>query len=206
MSKDNPQAEGEVGHENVGASDWQTRKPGGPPPITPFGNPSELRTEDALAKSDEELRRLAVARLAEHLDIGSSLVTHCEEMAQVKRGDRLGPLYAAARLMRANAQVAKALAQVALLESRHRSIVERVQSPDPKTAELNCSLQSRGEGASEEEQSETNLKVWRRLQEIVVEAIRFRAGESGARDVLGDLIRFEEEKLAHIRSERVRPS
>jgi hypothetical protein len=129
---DNAQAAGEVGPESVGASDLQPRNPGGP-----SGNPSELRTEDALAKSDEELRRMAVARLAEHLDIGSSLVTRCEELAQVHRGDRLGPLYAAARLMNANARVALALAQVGQVESRRRSIVERIQPPDPKIAELN---------------------------------------------------------------------
>lgn len=104
---------------------------------------SALRTESALEKSDEELRRLAVARLAEHLDIGSSLVARCEELAHASRGDRLGPLHAAARLMRANALVAQALANVAQVERRRRTIVEHIQPPGFKFADLNSTLENR---------------------------------------------------------------
>ena len=196
MSMDNPQAEGQVGPESVGASDLQPRNPGGPPPNTPSGNPSELRTEDALAKSDEELRRMAVARLAEHLDIGSSLITRCEELAQVHRGDRLGPLYAAARLMNANARVALALAQVGQVESRCRSIVERIQPPDPKTAELNSQLQQ------EEGGSECRLKVYRRMSELVDQSIRARTGETQEHDRIAELIKHELETLAGIKQQQ----
>jgi len=221
MAMEKAHAAGQSGTARVGASDLQesSRPPdasGAPesddPPETgapapPSDAPADLCTEDALAKSDEELRRLAVARLSEHLDIGSSLVTRCEELASVHRGDRIGPIYAAARLMRANAQVAKALAQVALLETRHRSIVERIQRAVPKPGELNCSSQNRGEeGESEEQAAEGNLKVWHRLQQIVEETIRFRQGESDGQDVLTELIQREEQTLARIRAERRRPA
>lgn len=99
--------------------------------------------------SDEELRRLAVSRLADHLEIGISLAGHCEMLAGKTTGDRLGPVYAAARLMRANAAVAEALANLAQIERRRRSIVERIQSPDPKQAELNSRLQQEKSAAEE---------------------------------------------------------
>ncbi len=86
---------------------------------------------------DDDLRRLAVERLAEHLDMGAALIGRCEDLASASRGDRLGPLYAAARLLRANAHVASALAQVAQVERRHRSFVQRIQPPGPTAEELN---------------------------------------------------------------------
>lgn len=94
-------------------------------------------------ETDDELRRLAGKRLAQHLELGAILVAHCEKLALTAQGDRLGPLYAAARLMRANAQVADTLAHVALVERRRRSIVERIQSPGPETSELNSILQEK---------------------------------------------------------------
>src|SRR6185295_17862881 len=73
-------------------------------------------------------------RLAEHLRIGAALVERCQQLAAGRRGDRLGPMHAAARLLQANAKVADALAHVARIERRHRSIVERIQPVrvDPK--------------------------------------------------------------------------
>ncbi|MGZ5937797.1 MAG: hypothetical protein ACXWLK_10425 [Rhizomicrobium sp.] len=85
---------------------------------------------------DDALRRLAVERLADHLDIGASLIERCETLAFAQRGDRLGPIYAAARLMRAQAHVADALAHVAQVERRRRSIVERIQPVPPKPGDL----------------------------------------------------------------------
>ena len=120
MKKENPQAARTGGQTSAVVPEEQ--------------NP---RTEDATGKSDEELRHFAVARLAEHLDVGAGLVARCEHLANLPGGDRLGPLYAAARLMRANAQIASALARVAQVEIRRRSIVERIQPPDPRLAELN---------------------------------------------------------------------
>ena len=111
----------------------------------------EKYTSDAStpAEADEALRRLAAERLADHLEIGISLAGHCEMLAGKTKGDRLGPVYAAARLMRANAAVAEALANVAQIERRRRSIVERIQPPDPKKAELNSRLQEEKSAAEE---------------------------------------------------------
>jgi hypothetical protein len=135
MIEENPPAAGQGGQERAGASDPQS------------GGAGELRTEDALGKSDEELRRLVAARLAEHVDIGSSLIAHCEHLAGLAKGDRVAPVHAAARLMRADAQVAQAFAQVAQafaqvaqLERRSRRIVERVQPVVPKNADLNSTF------------------------------------------------------------------
>ena len=115
----------------------------------------------AASRPDDELRRLAAERLAEHLDIGASLVARCEELAFAPKGDRLGPLYAAARLMRANAHLAEALAHVAQVERRQRSIVERIQPPDPKLAEWNSKIKSEGEAESAKE------KLIRRLDALM---------------------------------------
>ncbi|MGC9953593.1 MAG: hypothetical protein ABSD21_04875 [Rhizomicrobium sp.] len=86
---------------------------------------------------DEVHRQSAVEELAGYLARGGAMLARCEAMSKAARGDRLGPVYAAARLMNANAQVARALAHVALVESRRRMIVETIQSPQPKNAELN---------------------------------------------------------------------
>ena len=91
---------------------------------------------------DEVHRQSAVEELAGFLARGGAMLARCEAMSNVARGDRLGPVYAAARLMNANAQVARALAHVAVVESRRRTIVETIQSPRPKDAELNSRFPS----------------------------------------------------------------
>ena len=121
MTEDNPQAPADAGGQMSAAGQ---------------------RTESALDKSDEELRRLAVARLAEHLDIGSSLVARCEHLAELPKGDGLAPLYAAARLMHANAHIARSFAQVAQVERRQRTIIEHIQPAVLKMADSNSTLEN----------------------------------------------------------------
>ena len=84
-----------------------------------------------------------------------------------------GPLYAAARLMQANARIAEALANVAQVERRRRSIHERIQAPDPKQAELNSHLQK------EKITAEERLKIWKRMNEHIEESMRARMGRGG---------------------------
>ena len=91
---------------------------------------------------DEVHRQSAVEELAGYLAKAGAMLDRCEAMSKAARGDRLGPVYAAARLMNANAQVARALAHVALVESRRRMIIETIQSPPPKNAELNSRFPS----------------------------------------------------------------
>lgn len=98
------------------------------------------------ASTDDALRRLAGERLAQHLALGSVLVARCEQLALASRGDRLGPLMAAARLMQANAKVAETLAHVALVERRQRSIIEHNQAVEPKKAELISKKREAGAG------------------------------------------------------------
>ena len=152
--------------------------------------------EQSAARSDEELRRLAAERLSEHLEMGASLVARAEHLAELPKGDRLGPLYAAARLMRANALIAQTLANVVQVERRQRSIVEHIQPLDPKVAELNARLQKR------EGDSEYRLKVYRRMNEHVEQSIRARTGETQERDSVAELIKHELEELAGIRQQR----
>jgi hypothetical protein len=103
----------------------------------PSGALPPTETPAAAPQPDEALRRLAASRLAEHLDIGAQLVARCKKLADVTRGDRLGPLTAAARLMNSNARIAHALAHVALVERRQRTIIERIQPAKPESVELN---------------------------------------------------------------------
>jgi hypothetical protein len=95
-----------------------------------------------------------------------SLAQLCEDLANKVKGDRLGPIYAAARVMRANAAVAEVLATVGGIERRRRSIVERIQPSDPKKAQLNSLLQKRKMSAEGRE------KIYRRLNEHVEQSIR----------------------------------
>jgi len=123
MSKDDPQAPAKAGGQQSFAD----------------------RDKDAVAMSDDELRHHGAARLAEHLDITTELVERCNHLAGMREGDRVSPIYAAARLMQADAQIAKALGYVTQAEIRRRTIVEHIQLPVAKTADLNCSLDDRME-------------------------------------------------------------
>lgn len=147
-------------------------------------------TPHVLALSDDALRRLAAAQLVQHLDMGTLLVARCQALAQVARGDRLGPLAAAARLMRANAQVAQTLAHVAMVERRQRTIVERIQQPVPRIGELNS------KNLSEREVAWNRLKFWRRMQDHVQEAVQVRMGEIDGPDRITMIVKHEEEKFA----------
>jgi len=89
-------------------------------------------------------------------------------MSKAARGDRLGPVYAAARLMNANAQVARALAHVALVESRRRMIIETIQPPAPKKARLNSRFPSpQNEEESPEEKDNAVAALESRLNRLL---------------------------------------
>ena len=110
---------------------------------------------------DEIHRQSAVEELAGYLVKAGGMIDRCEAMSKAARGDRLGPVYAAARLMNANAQVARALAHVALVESRRRMIVETIQSPPPKNAELNSRF------SSPQEEDDAHAELERRLDALL---------------------------------------
>jgi hypothetical protein len=118
---------------------------------------------------DEVHRQNAVEELAGYLTQSREMLARCNTLSKATRGDRIGPLNAAARLMTANAQVAKALAHVALLESRHRTIVETVQSPKPEKPDLNSRLPAPLSDA------ETMAEMERRLDLLAEEHDRRRA-------------------------------
>ena len=126
-------------------------------------------TGDGPPSPDEVHRQSAVEELAGYLARGGALLARCEALSKAARGDRLGPLYAAARLMNANAQVARALAHVALVESRRRMIVETVQPPAPKNAQLNSRFPSPKEV---EEHDNALIELERRLEHLAEAAQR----------------------------------
>jgi hypothetical protein len=129
--------------------------------------PTPEQTEDTIDTADmsaEQLRHHAVGRLAEYLDYGSSLVEHCEHMAALPKGDRLAPVYAAAKLMSANARVALAFAAVAELERRRRTIVEHIQPAVAKMTDSNSTLGNKLE-------QELRLKMLRYMTLIASEKL-----------------------------------
>ncbi len=114
-------------------------------------------------KQEDEARRQSVAQeLAGYLARGTALLNRCETLASAKRGDRLGPILAAARLLNANAQVARVLAQVALVERRSRTIVEAVQPHKPTPEELLAR-----DIAHAAEQKDARAKLERRLDHLL---------------------------------------
>jgi hypothetical protein len=159
----------------------------------------EKYTSDAStpAEADEALRRLAAERLADHLEIGISLAGHCEMLAGKTKGDRLGPVYAAARLMRANAAVAEALANVAQIERRRRSIVERVQTPDPKKAELNSRLQE------EKSAAEERLKLLKHVDGLLEQMSRGGKVDEGEKARLARVVQDQLSMIEGLRGEEV---
>ena len=123
MSMDNALAAGQGGAEVV--------------PVPQAGVAAPVSQSRARARPDEAYRLFAVEELALQLVRGGALLARCEAIANAGRADELGPIYAAARLMNANAQITKALAQVALVERRSKTIIETIQKPDPENAGLN---------------------------------------------------------------------
>jgi hypothetical protein len=111
---------------------------------------------------DEVHRQSAAHELAGYLQRGGAMLARCEALSKAARGDRLGPVYAAARLMNANAQVARALAHVALVESRRRTIIETVQPPAPKNTELNSRF------PSPQDEDATLAELERRIDALAV--------------------------------------
>lgn len=91
----------------------------------------------APATREEELRLVLAEHLARNLGRSESLIARAEKLIARRGTDRIGALNAAARLLTADAKSAAALAQVVSVEQRRRTIVERIQRPDPQLLELN---------------------------------------------------------------------
>ncbi|MDE2110273.1 MAG: hypothetical protein KGJ79_03950 [Alphaproteobacteria bacterium] len=83
------------------------------------------------AASDGALRRRAAVCMADQLEIANGLLDRCEHLATLPKGDRIKPIFAAARLLQSNARVAQALAQLVQAEQRRRTIIEHIQPPAP---------------------------------------------------------------------------
>ncbi len=94
------------------------------------------RKKPEILPPDEALRIVTAERLAAQLDRGMRLIARCEDLASARRGDRIGAINAAARVMRANADAAGAFARVAQVEMRQRSIVEKIQEGNSRSGQL----------------------------------------------------------------------
>ncbi len=153
-------------------------------------NPADFTDQPAPPRTDDELRRHAAEQLAEHLIIGVDLAARCHNLSLRAETDKVGPINAAARLMQANARIAEALATVAQVERRSRSISERIQPPDKKQAELNSKLEK------EKVDAETLTKFWQRMDEHVENSVRARMGE-GDDDRIAFLLKKQKQKLEY---------
>lgn len=81
---------------------------------------------------------MAAMRLNELLETGTRLTARCEAIAETGSGDRTGPLLAAARLARTNAELAQTLAHLATMERRRRrKIFDPARALRPNLTELN---------------------------------------------------------------------
>jgi len=149
-------------------------------PAVPSGEPPTMTVE--------ELRLFAAERLADQLQIGVDLAGRCESLSAMAKEDKVAPLYAAARLMTANARIADALVAYANAEPRRRLIVERIQTPDPKMLELNSPFRIRTKA--------DELKLWEDFSDRIDESMRARAGEEGATDYVARTIQRVKQKIA----------
>ena len=121
MTMDNPPAAGQSGDEPV--------------PTAQTGAEAPASQSPAEAWSDEAYRHFAVEQLALQLARGGKLLARCESIVEVTPDSELGPIREAAKLINANAHLAKALAQMALVERRSKTIVETIQKVDPEIAD-----------------------------------------------------------------------
>ncbi len=103
----------------------KTKKPKPPPP-------QEMPLEGSAANWNESLRRVVALRLAEHLDDGVELASEvCNDPYFRNPDDRITATFAVARMINANANLGRAIANFAQVEQRRRMLVERVEAPSP---------------------------------------------------------------------------
>jgi hypothetical protein len=136
------------------------------------------RASVAERAQDDAYRQVTVQDLALALSRSDALLARCQAMAEVANFDQLGPINAAARLMNAQAQVAKALAQAAQVERRSRTIIETVQRPNPENAGLN-SIFSQGENSSPEQRKKIRDALERALLQFLQEQKQDRERAEG---------------------------
>lgn len=146
------------------------------------------------ASNDDHLRRQAAQHLADQLEMSCELLQRSQVLAAQTRGDRIKPLVAGARLIAANAQLARALGFLAQTESRNRSFIETIQPPAPKTAKLNSRF-SKPE-KTPLERAQVIEKFYRRLDEIIKDSIRHRSGDPSAPDIVARNLKMAQEGVA----------
>jgi hypothetical protein len=149
------------------------------PPQNALSTARAIAPAAPVAARDDAYRQVTVQDLALALMRSNTLLERCEEMAEVANFDQLGPIHAAARLMNAQAQVAKALAQVAQVERRRRTIIETIQRPDPENAGLN-SIFSQGQNSSPEQRAKIRDVLERALLQFLEEQKQDRERREGS--------------------------
>ncbi len=135
------------------------------------------------------IRRAAAEQLSAQLGVGTALIAQCDGWARSGKRDRVESAAVAARLMLASAGVAKTLILAALGETRHRTITETPSPVDREREARRTVLQDRLK------RTETQQKVWGRLNEIVENSIRARMGETGVEDRIARVLRDNEKTL-----------
>jgi hypothetical protein len=103
----------------------KTKRPKPPPP-------QEMPMEGSAANWNESVRRVVALRLMEHLDDGVELASQiCNDPFLRCSDDRINAAFSVVRMINANAQLGRAIANFTQIEQRRRLIVERVEAPSP---------------------------------------------------------------------------
>ncbi len=115
-------------------------------------------TENATTLSpDEAIRLAALERLSLQLDGALGFLAVCQGQTAVPEKDPLRAVGAAASILRGSAVVAGALARLAQVETRHRTIVQFPEGFDSKGRPLNSHF------SSKERDEEIRKTLFRRL-------------------------------------------
>ncbi|MDE1940338.1 MAG: hypothetical protein KGI68_15055 [Alphaproteobacteria bacterium] len=141
MSMDNALAAGQGGMEAAPQSQTlaHENQPNTPLARRPEDGPQQQDNDETPDRDDP--RRHTVDRLSKHLDINLDLAGLCRHLAAVPKKGRSEAVFAAARLTQANAQLARAMAELLQVERRHRTIIERIQTPAPVFGHSNLNEQ-----------------------------------------------------------------
>lgn len=103
------------------------KKPPGNPPGSP--PPKAPRNDGPPPTWDDVVRQGTVLRLMEHLNVGVQLAADISKDPAFSADDRLQAVFAAARMINANAHLGKTIGYLAQVEQRRRTVVQHLDPP-----------------------------------------------------------------------------
>lgn len=103
------------------------------------------------AEDADAPRRSVLDNLSDYLETGTVLLNQCAHLSALPNGDRVKPLFAASRLMSAQARVAEVLATIHETAQVRKAIVEHYQFSRAQKPDSNSILNESEESAIERE-------------------------------------------------------